>query len=225
MPRVGIGSSAKRRQRRSRRSRCPANSQTSPPPTPPAPPARASSPLRTPPAPRSGALRTELSTRPRRYGSAKPVAQALDAHSDQADARPGVEPAVQEPQLGRVGLDQDRRECRAEPAAAGVQSIAGGMVVLVCSTGHAGPAVAGDPDGRPIDARVQFTAQPVVGVSARFRSTASPELLERPDLHLAPLDGRRRRCSWRRRRTGGRTAPARTCCPGHAPSAPRSGPR
>jgi hypothetical protein len=34
----------------------------------------------------------------------------LDAHSDEPDAGPGIEPAVQEPQLGRPGLELQESE-------------------------------------------------------------------------------------------------------------------
>jgi hypothetical protein len=50
----------------------------------------------------------------------EPERLPLDAHDDQAEPGPGVEPAVHQLQLGGVRLDEYRRQRCAEAAAAGV---------------------------------------------------------------------------------------------------------
>jgi hypothetical protein len=44
----------------------------------------------------------------------EPVAEALDADGDQADAGPGVEPGVPQPQIGRVRGQPEKVESGAE---------------------------------------------------------------------------------------------------------------
>lgn len=56
-----------------------------------------------------------------RCGSAKPEPRPLDAHDDQANARPGVEPAVKELQLGLGGGEPQEAEGGPEATASGVQ--------------------------------------------------------------------------------------------------------
>jgi hypothetical protein len=50
----------------------------------------------------------------------EPEPLPLHAHGDQPDAGPGVEPAVEQPELGRARRELEEAEGGAEPAAAGV---------------------------------------------------------------------------------------------------------
>ena len=87
-----------------------------PSPTPPAPPA-APRPRRRR---RAEACRREHRMRPERrpplalgdVTQREPEPLALDADNDQAEAGPGVEPAVQEPQLGRSRWELEEAEAR-----------------------------------------------------------------------------------------------------------------
>jgi hypothetical protein len=57
------------------------------------------------------------------------------------------------------------------------------MVVFVYTTGHAGPAVAGDPDHRPVDAGVQVAQQPCSVKKALRSPSKLTESVESPLSH------------------------------------------